>query len=144
MNEVTLAIIKPDAVQKRAVGRILDLAYQEAGLYPVALQMAGFDEPFWHGFYEEHRDKPFFEDLCSFMASGPCVFAALMGADAVARWRKLVGATDPAKAAPGTLRALYGTSGPANAVHGSASLDDAARELKFVAAFLSPDRYFHL
>lgn len=136
MSEITLAIIKPDAVRHALVGTILDLAYSRRSLVPIALYMRKMPPSFWKRFYQEHREQPFFEELVTFMSEGQCVFAALQGHDAISGWRSLVGATDPKKADRGTIRHLYGSSGPANAVHGSATKEDATRELECIAEFL--------
>lgn len=132
----TLAIIKPDAVQRGLVGTVLHHAEQH-GLLPVTLRMIKPAPGFWEAFYAEHEGKPFYEELCRFMDSGPSVFAILEleregRPEAVSLWRGLLGATDPKKALPGTLRRLYGTGGPANVAHGSASDEDAAREIVLI------------
>lgn len=136
MSETTVAIIKPDAVRHALVGTILEMAYNRRQLVPIALTMNEFPVSFWEKFYAEHAERPFFEELVTFMSTGRSVVAALHGADAIAGWRSLMGATDPKKAEPGTIRALYGSSGPANAVHGSASFEAAQREMQLVGEFL--------
>ena len=135
MNLVTLAIIKPDAVRNGHVGEILHLA-AHVGLQPIAIQMGTLDDNCWAAFYEEHVGREFFAELCTFMASGPCVFVALEGPDAINEWRKLMGPTNPKEAPASTLRGRFGTGGPANAVHGSATQDDAERELMLVHELL--------
>lgn len=126
--EETVAIIKPDAVEDGAVGDILVRA-AIGNLQPVALQMLRLAEPRWRDFYQEHRGKPFFDDLVAFMASGPCVFALLRGYDAIECWRRMIGHADPQKANKGTLRCRFGTVLPRNAVHGSDSAASVRREL---------------
>lgn len=124
----TFAIIKPDAWAARKVGSILKHA-EDAGLHPDHLWIGYVSEADWADFYEEHQGKSFFGSLVHFMASGPCVLVVLEGReDAIKAWRDLMGATDPKKAAPGSLRALYGTAGALNAVHGSDSAESYARE----------------
>lgn len=130
MTEQTLAIIKPDAVKKDAIGDIIS-RYEKAGLKPVALRMMRMSKPVAEGFYAVHRQRPFFDSLTTFMASGPVVVLVLEGKDAVKRNRELMGATDPAKAAPGTIRAAHGTNIEFNAVHGSDSPDSARAEINY-------------
>ncbi|NMC69506.1 MAG: nucleoside-diphosphate kinase [Myxococcales bacterium] len=126
----TLAIIKPNAVERALVGAIVG-RIQEAGLRILALRMMRLTPAQARTFYDVHRDRPFFEPLVAFMTSGPVVVLALEGEDAIRRWRELMGATDPAQAAPGTLRALYGEDVRRNAVHGSDGPETADRELSF-------------
>lgn len=128
--ERTFAIVKPNAVQKNVIGRILTII-EEAGLKPVEMKMKTLSKAEAEGFYAEHKERPFFQGLCSFMTSGPVVVMALEGEGAVDKWRKLMGATDPAKAGPGTIRKLFADNIEANAVHGSDSPTSAARELNF-------------
>lgn len=130
MTEQTLAIIKPDAVKKDAIGDIIS-RYEKAGLKPVALRMMRMSKPVAEGFYAVHRERPFFDSLTTFMASGPVVVLVLEGKDAVKRNRELMGATDPAKAAPGTIRAAHGTNIEFNAVHGSDSPESARAEITY-------------
>lgn len=130
MTEQTLAIIKPDAVKKDAIGDIIS-RYEKAGLKPVAVRMLRMSKPVAEGFYAVHRQRPFFDSLTTFMASGPVVVLALEGKDAIKRNRELMGATDPAKAAPGTIRAAYGTNIEFNAVHGSDSAESARVEINY-------------
>lgn len=130
MTEQTLAIIKPDAVKKDAIGDIIG-RYEKAGLKPVALRMMRMSKPVAEGFYAVHRERPFFDSLTTFMASGPVVVLVLEGKDAVKRNRELMGATDPAKAAPGTIRAAHGTNIEFNAVHGSDSPESARAEITY-------------
>ena len=130
MTEQTLAIIKPDAVKKDAIGDIIS-RYEKAGLKPVAVRMMRMSKPVAEGFYAVHRQRPFFDSLTTFMASGPVVVLVLEGKDAIKRNRELMGATDPAKAAPGTIRAAYGTNIEFNAVHGSDSAESARVEINY-------------
>src|SRR6476661_8253633 len=120
MSERTLAIIKPDAVNKNAIGDIIG-RYEKAGLKPIAIRMMHLSKPVAEGFYAVHRQRPFFDSLTTFMASAPVVVLALEGKDAIKRNRELMGATDPAKAAPGTIRA----------VHGSDSAESARVEINY-------------
>ena len=128
--ERTLCIIKPDAVERGLVGTIL-ARIQEEGFRLVGLRMLHLSPREAAGFYEVHRGKPFFEGLVDFMSSGPAVVAVLEGEDAIRRYRRLMGATDPSKAEPGTLRALYASSVQRNAVHGSDAPETAAREIAY-------------
>ena len=130
MSERTLAIIKPDAVKKNAIGDIM-ARYEKAGLRPVAIQMMRLSKEKAEGFYAVHKARPFFESLTKFMASGPVVVLVLEGKDAITRHRDLMGATDPAKAAPGTIRAAHGTNIEYNAVHGSDSPETARFEIGY-------------
>lgn len=128
--ERTFAIIKPNSVQKNVIGKIITII-EEAGLKPVEMKMKKLSQAEAEGFYGEHKERPFFKGLCAFMTSGPVVVMALEGEGAVDKWRKIMGATDPAKAAPGTIRKLYADNIEANSVHGSDSPTSAARELNF-------------
>jgi nucleoside-diphosphate kinase len=123
----TLCIIKPDAVSSHKEGAILD-AILQAGFQVLALKRLELSETVARSFYAVHRERPFYGALVSFMTSGPVVVAALSADDAVARYRTLIGATDPAKAAEGTIRKLHGTDLEKNAVHGSDSPDNGIRE----------------
>jgi nucleoside-diphosphate kinase len=129
-NERTLAIIKPDAVKKNAIGDIIR-RYEAAGLRPVAIRMMHLTKSSAEGFYAVHRQRPFFGSLTTFMASGPIVVLVLSGDDAIKRHRDLMGATDPAKADAGTIRAVYGTNIEHNAVHGSDSPETARFEIGY-------------
>jgi nucleoside-diphosphate kinase len=126
--ERTLSIVKPDAVRKRVVGSIL-ARFERDGLRVAALRMVRLSRRDAEGFYAVHRARPFFDELCEFMSSGPCVALVLEGEDAVLRNREIMGATDPAKAAEGTLRKLYGTDIGKNAVHGSDAVETARTEI---------------
>lgn len=131
MSESTLAIIKPDAVLGRYVADIVKMI-EVTGL---VVRWAVTDQPpsnWWCIFYDEHRGRPFFTELVDFMCSGPSVFMRLEGPNAIRRWRELMGATDPQKADPSSIRGRYGDSGPRNAVHGSDSPKSADRELRLV------------
>lgn len=130
MSEQTLAIIKPDAVKKDAIGDIIS-RYEKAGLKPIAIRMMRMSKPVAEGFYAVHRQRPFFDSLTTFMASAPVVVLVLEGKDAIKRNRELMGATDPAKAAPGTIRAAHGTNIEFNAVHGSDSAETARVEINY-------------
>jgi nucleoside-diphosphate kinase len=133
MSERTLAIIKPDAVAKHAIGDIIR-RYEEAGLFPVAMKMMRLSQGVAEGFYAVHRERPFFNDLTTYMSSGPVVVVVLEGKDAVKTHRELMGATDPKKADPGTIRAAHGASIEANAVHGSDSTENAQIEIRYFFA----------
>jgi nucleoside-diphosphate kinase len=126
----TLAIIKPDGVQAGLIGEIIKRIENE-GLRIVAMRLIRMDRRKAEGFYYVHRSRPFFESLIDYMTSGPVVVMALQGYDVIQRWRSLMGATDPRKAAPGTIRADMGTSIERNVVHGSDSPDSAVYELNY-------------
>ena len=130
MVERTLAIIKPDAVKKHVIGDVIS-HYEKAGLRPIALRMMQMGKSTAERFYAVHKARPFFDSLATFMSSGPVVVLVLEGDDAIKRHRDLMGATDPAKAAKGTIRAAHGTNIEYNAVHGSDSPDTAAFEVGF-------------
>ena len=130
VRERTLCIIKPDAVAARQVGSIL-ARLEGAGFVIVALRMRRLSPADAEGFYHVHRERPFFNSLVDFMASGPCVPMVLEGENAIVRLRELMGATDPAKAAAGTIRKDFASSIERNAVHGSDSTENAAIELRF-------------
>ncbi len=134
MSERTLAIIKPDAVAKRAIGDIIQ-RYEGAGLHPLAMKMTKLSKEDAKGFYAVHRERPFFNDLCTYMASGPVVVLVLEGDNAITKNRDLMGATDPKKAEPGTIRAAHGASIEANAVHGS----DATETAQFEMGYFFPE-----
>ena len=134
-QELTLSIIKPDAVKKNLVGQIIG-RFEAAGLTIAACKMLQLSREKAEGFYAEHRGRPFFNDLVDFMTSGPAVVQVLAGDNAIALNRELMGATDPKKAEMGTIRADFAQSIDANAVHGSDSPESANRE---VAYFFSGD-----
>ncbi len=127
--ETTFSIIKPNAVKKNAIGSIIQM-FEKNGLKIAAMKMVRLEKAKCEEFYAEHKERPFFGELVSFMTSGPVVLMALKGENAITRNREIMGATDPKKAAPGTIRALYGDSVGENAVHGSDSPASAERELK--------------
>jgi nucleoside-diphosphate kinase len=126
----TLAIVKPDAVAKRVMGKIIT-RIEEAGFTILAARLVHMSLTQARGFYDVHRARPFFESLCSFMAQGPSLLMVLEGENAIQRWRDLMGATDPAKAAAGTIRKDFASSIEANAVHGSDSPETAAVEIPY-------------
>jgi nucleoside-diphosphate kinase len=128
--ERTLAIIKPDAVKHRVIGKMVQ-RYEEAGFRIVAMKMVQLSRSDAETFYDVHRARPFFQSLVSFMVSGPVVVILLEGESAVERHRALMGATDPRQAAAGTLRQEFGRSIEENAVHGSDSATTAAGEVTF-------------
>ena len=129
-TERTFAIIKPDAVRARVAGRILS-RIEEAGFAIRALRLTHLTKREAEGFYAVHRERPFFASLTDFMSSGPCIVMALEAPDAIRSWRTLMGATDPAKADPGTLRREFGSSIEFNATHGSDAPETAAFELGY-------------
>ena len=128
--ERTFAIIKPDAVAARYTGRILQ-RIEEAGFTIRAMRLVHLTQKEAEGFYAVHRERPFFGSLTKFMSSGPCVVMALEAPDAIRKWRTLMGATDPGKADPGTLRKEFGKSIETNATHGSDAPETAAFELGY-------------
>src|SRR5690606_22731772 len=128
--EKTFGIIKPNAVKKNIIGKIISMI-EESDLKVVEARMETLSKSQTEGFYAEHKERPFFQSLVSFMTSGPVLLFVLEGPNAVENYRKLMGATDPAKAAPGTLRKLYADSLEANSVHGSDSTASAAREVAY-------------
>lgn len=128
--ERTLSIIKPDAVAKNVIGQIYS-RFEQAGLKVVAAQMMQLSRSQAEGFYAVHAQRPFFKDLVDFMISGPVMVQVLQGENAIAKNRELMGATDPKKADPGTIRADFADSIDANAVHGSDGADTAAQEIAY-------------
>jgi nucleoside-diphosphate kinase len=130
MSERTLAIIKPDAVAKGAAGEIF-ARIEKAGFTVIAARMIRMTEADAAGFYAVHRARPFFQSLCAFMTQGPCIPMVLEADNAIQRWRDLMGATDPAKAAAGTIRKAFAESIEANAVHGSDAPQTAAFEIPY-------------
>lgn len=129
-TERTLSIIKPDAVANNIVGEIYR-RFEEAGLRIIAAKMMRLTRNQAEGFYAVHRERPFFNDLVQFMQSGPIMIQVLEGENAIAKNRELMGATDPAQAAPGTIRADFATTVDENAVHGSDGPETAAQEIEF-------------
>ena len=128
--ERTFSIIKPDAVAKNAIGRIL-ARFEAAGLKVIAARMMHLSRAQAEGFYAVHRERPFFKDLVEFMISGPVLVQVLQGENAILKNRDLMGATDPKKAAKGTIRADFADSIDANAVHGSDGPETARKEIKY-------------
>lgn len=128
--ERTLSIIKPDAVKKNVIGKIL-ARFEAAGLKIIAARMLHLSRVEAEGFYAVHRGRPFFDDLCTFMTSGPVLVQVLEGEGAIAKNRDLMGATDPKKAAKETIRAEFADSIEANAVHGSDGSDTARTEIAY-------------
>jgi len=131
--ERTLSIVKPDGVRKNVIGDVYR-RFEKSGLSIVAARMTRLTTAQAEAFYAIHRERPFFRDLVSFMTSGPVMVQVLEGADAVARNREVMGATDPKKAAPGTIRADLASSIDQNVVHGSDSVENAATEVAFFFA----------
>jgi nucleoside-diphosphate kinase len=138
MKELTLSIIKPDAVSQDVIGQIYS-RFEQAGLKVVAAKMMHLSREQAEAFYEIHRERPFFHALVEFMISGPVMVQALYGMNAVAKNRELMGATNPKEASPGTIRADFAQSIDANAVHGSDSAENAAVEVAF---FFKPNEIF--
>jgi nucleoside-diphosphate kinase len=130
MSERTLTIIKPDAVARGVAGQIIT-RFENAGFRIVAARLVHLSPAQAAGFYSVHKDRPFYQSLCAFMTQGPCLVMVLEGEGVIARLRDLMGATDPARAAPGTIRKDFATSIEANAVHGSDSPESAAFEVPF-------------
>jgi nucleoside-diphosphate kinase len=128
--ETTFSIIKPNAVRKNVMGKIIQ-RFEDQGLEVVAARMVIFSREKAEGFYIEHKQRPFFESLVRFMTSGPVLMMALRGEGAVMKNREIMGATDPSKAAPGTIRKDFADSIEANAAHGSDSVESAQRELAY-------------
>ena len=126
----TLAIVKPDAVAKRVTGKIVT-RIEDASFTILAAKLAHLSLAEARGFYFVHRERPFYQSLCTFMTQGPCLLMVLEGDNAIARWRDLMGATDPAKAVAGTIRKDFASSIEANAVHGSDSPESAAFEIPY-------------
>jgi len=130
VTERTLSIIKPDAVAAGNAGAVLT-RLEKAGFRIVALRMRSLSRPEAEGFYHVHRERPFFAGLCAFMSSGPCITMVLERENAIALLRELMGATDPAKAAPGTIRKGLAASIERNAIHGSDAPETAAFEIGY-------------
>jgi nucleoside-diphosphate kinase len=131
--ERTLSIVKPDGVARNLIGDVYQ-RFERAGLRIVAARMLRLTQGQAEGFYAVHRGRPFFRDLCSYMTSGPVMVQVLEGESAVALHREIMGATDPKKAAPGTIRADLAASIEENVVHGSDSAENAAREISYFFA----------
>jgi nucleoside-diphosphate kinase len=132
-TERTLSIIKPDAVEKRKIGPIIERLENE-GFRICAMKRIHLSLKEAQGFYAVHRERPFFGELTTFMSRGPIVVMALERDNAIAKYREVIGATDPAKAAPGTLRKLFGTNVGENALHGSDAAETAQAELSYFFA----------
>ena len=130
MKQRTFSIIKPDAMKARQAGEILS-RLEKAGFDVVALRLRRLTRGEAEGFYHVHRERPFFRSLTEFMSSGPCLTMVLEGEEAIARLREIMGATDPAKAAPGTIRRDFATSIEANCIHGSDALETAQFEIGY-------------
>jgi nucleoside-diphosphate kinase len=130
MIQRTLSIVKPDAVAKNAIGGVLGLV-EKAGLKVIAAKMIHMSRAQAEGFYAVHRERPFFNDLTTFMSEGPVLVSVLQGENAIDRYRDVLGATNPDKAAPGTVRKLYGTNIERNAAHGSDAPETAAVEIGY-------------
>ncbi len=128
--ERTLSIIKPDGVEKGIIGRVIS-RFETQGLKPVAMRMTHLSQHEAEGFYAVHRERPFFKDLVKFMTSGPVVLMVLEGESAIARNREVMGATDPKKAADGTIRKDFATDIEKNTVHGSDSPENAKTEIAY-------------
>lgn len=133
-SERTLVIIKPDAVEKRLIGKVIG-RMENNGLRIVAIKMVWMTKKEAQGFYDVHRDRSYFEGLTDFMASGPSVVMVLEGHGVIGKFRKMMGATDPANAKEGTIRRDWASDGRRNVVHGSDSPDSAATEISY---FFSP------
>jgi nucleoside-diphosphate kinase len=128
--ERTLSIIKPDGLEKGVIGKVV-ARFEEQGLKPVGMRMHWLSTKEAEGFYAVHKARPFFKDLVSYMTSGPVVLMVLEGEGAVLKNREIMGATDPAKAAPGTIRKEFATNIEKNTVHGSDSLENAKAEIAY-------------
>lgn len=128
LNNRTLAILKPDCIRKELAGKVLS-QIQVAGFKIIGLKMIRLSEDSAKGFYEIHKERPFFNDLIIYMTSGPCIPIVLEKENAVEEFRKLIGATDPAKAEEGTIRKLYASNIQENIVHGSDSNENAQKEI---------------
>ena len=128
--ERTLSIIKPDAVERGLIGKIVD-RFEQGGLKPVAIRLERLSEAVAGGFYSVHRERPFYRDLVAYMTSGPVVVMVLEGENAIARNREIMGATDPAKAAAGTIRKDFAQNIERNSVHGSDAPETARTEIAY-------------
>ena len=137
--ETTFSIVKPNAVKKNVIGAIID-KFEKNGLKVAAAKFMRLTKPQCEEFYAEHKARPFFNEVVRFMTSGPVLLLALTGENAVTRNREIMGATDPKKSAPGTIRALWGDNVGENAVHGSDSAASAERELNL---FFKPDEFIN-
>jgi nucleoside-diphosphate kinase len=131
--ERTFSIVKPDGVQKNLIGQVYS-RFEKAGLRVIAARMVHLTQTQAEGFYAVHRERPFFKDLVKYMSSGPVMIQVLEGENAVAKNREIMGATDPKKAAPGTIRADFASSIEENVVHGSDSAENAVIEIAYFFA----------
>jgi len=131
--ERTLSILKPDALQSHAIGKVI-ARFEQSGLKPVAMKMVQLTQTEAEGFYAVHRERPFFKSLVTYMTSGPVIVQVLEGENAVAKNREVMGATNPANAAEGTIRKLFAKSIEANTVHGSDSAENAKIEIAYFFA----------
>ena len=138
--ERTLSILKPDALEQGVIGKILT-KFEDSGLKPVAMRMRQLTRPEAEGFYAVHRERPFFKSLVEYMTSGPVIVQVLEGENAVAKNREVMGATDPAKAAEGTIRKPFARSIEANSAHGSDSVENARTEIAWFFAQTEIVRY---
>jgi nucleoside-diphosphate kinase len=138
--ERTLSIIKPDGLEKGIVGKVV-ARFEETGLKPVAMRLQWLSQKEAEGFYAVHKARPFFKDLVAFMTSGPVLLMALEGENAIAKNREVMGATDPAKASPGTLRKEFATNVERNTVHGSDSPENAKNEIAYFFRETEIQRY---
>jgi nucleoside-diphosphate kinase len=138
--ERTLSIIKPDGLEKGIIGKVIS-RFEEKGLKPVAMRMQHLSQKEAEGFYAVHRERPFFKDLVAFMTSGPVVLMVLEGEGAIARNREVMGATNPANAAPGTIRKDFATNVEKNTVHGSDSPENAKIEIAYFFRETEIQRY---
>jgi nucleoside-diphosphate kinase len=138
--EKTLSILKPDALQSHSIGKII-AKFEESGLKPVAMKMMHLTTQEAEGFYAVHKERPFFKSLVSYMTSGPVIVQVLEGENAVAKNREVMGATNPANAAEGTIRKLFAKSIEANSVHGSDSADNALGEIAYFFAATEVVKY---
>jgi nucleoside-diphosphate kinase len=137
-GELTLSLIKPDAVSSDHIGDIISV-FEKNGLHVAAIKMVHLSKKQAEEFYAVHKDRPFFQDLVTFVSSGPLVAIVLDGENSVSKNREIMGATDPKKAAPGTIRANFASSTTKNAVHGSDSPENAKIEIAF---FFQPNEIF--
>jgi nucleoside-diphosphate kinase len=140
--ERTLSILKPDALEKGVIGKIIS-RFEEKGLHPVAIRLQQLSKAEAEGFYAVHKERGFFKDLVGFMTSGPVVLMVLEGENAMARNREIMGATDPKKADKGTIRADFATSIDANTVHGSDSVENAKIEIAYFFRGIEQQAYPH-
>lgn len=130
LMERTFIILKPDALQNKHIGHIIT-RIEEEGFKIIGLKLVQMSKQDAQKFYEVHKERPFYNDLCNYMSSGPVIVGVLEAENAVQKWRDLIGATDPKEAAPNTIRKLYAVSKEANAVHGSDSKENALKEISY-------------